>query len=180
MRTSTRDGLWGPRIQMLTLTVALTGVSLAVAAGAESALGEGQSVRGAVVDFRLAYNAGIAFSLGDRLPIGVVTLATAGITAAIAVYGWRIAPRLSRVRRVALALVLAGALSNVVDRSGDGTVTDYLHTGWFPTFNLADVLITVGAVTLAASFLRGDDAGSPTSSHKVTVGEPNPTSKVQS
>jgi hypothetical protein len=32
--------------------------------------------------------------------------------------------------------------SNLADRAADGVVTDYLHTGWFPTFNGADVFIT--------------------------------------
>ena len=37
---------------------------------------------------------------------------------------------------------------NFLDRlDGDGVV-DYLHTGWFPTFNLADVFVTTGVVAL--------------------------------
>ena len=36
----------------------------------------------------------------------------------------------------------------------DGLVTDYLHTGWFPTFNLADWLITLGAVGAVLGLLR--------------------------
>ena len=50
-----------------------------------------------------------------------------------------------------LASVLAGAIANLVDRLDDGVVTDYLHSGWWPTFNLADVFITIGAVAVLTS-----------------------------
>ncbi|HOQ53464.1 MAG TPA: signal peptidase II, partial [Micropruina sp.] len=56
--------------------------------------------------------------------------------------------------RAGLAGVLAGASTNLIDRSIDGVVTDYLHTGWFPTFNLPDVFITVGAALVVLGVLR--------------------------
>lgn len=55
---------------------------------------------------------------------------------------------------VDLAAILAGALANLIDRAADGVVTDYLHTGWIPTFNLADTLITLGAALLVLATLR--------------------------
>ena len=61
---------------------------------------------------------------------------------------WRTGAALSRGRLPALALVLGGAIANVVDRAGDGVVTDYLHSGWFPTFNLADTAIVTGVALL--------------------------------
>jgi signal peptidase II len=49
----------------------------------------------------------------------------------------------------ALALVLGGALGNVIDRLWHGHVVDFLHFHWklayFPAFNLADTAITIGA-----------------------------------
>ena len=49
----------------------------------------------------------------------------------------------------ALALVLGGALGNVIDRIWHGHVVDFLHFHWgnayFPAFNLADSCITIGA-----------------------------------
>ena len=54
--------------------------------------------------------------------------------------------------RLALCLVLAGALGNVIDRLRHGAVVDFLdfHLGtWhWPAFNVADAAITVGAVLL--------------------------------
>ena len=43
-----------------------------------------------------------------------------------------------------LLLVLAGAISNVLDRLLFGCVVDYIKLGSFPVFNLADTLITTG------------------------------------
>ena len=53
--------------------------------------------------------------------------------------------------RIALAALLTGALANLADRASDGVVTDYLHTGWWPTFNLADTLIVIGGVLLPSA-----------------------------
>jgi signal peptidase II len=61
-----------------------------------------------------------------------------------------------RVRLLSLALVCAGAVGNVIDRlrSAQGVV-DFvdmgLGTARWPTFNVADSAITVGAITLAVS-----------------------------
>jgi signal peptidase II len=52
----------------------------------------------------------------------------------------------------ALALILGGALGNVIDRLLHGYVVDFIqvhYAGWyFPSFNVADSAITVGAVLL--------------------------------
>lgn len=58
----------------------------------------------------------------------------------------------------ALALILGGAIGNVVDRVLHGHVIDFiqLHAGgwYFPSFNIADSAITVGAVCLIVDELR--------------------------
>ena len=52
----------------------------------------------------------------------------------------------------ALACILGGAIGNVIDRSLHGYVVDFLdfhYAGWhFPTFNVADSAISIGAVCL--------------------------------
>ena len=75
------------------------------------------------------------------------------ITAAVAVAAWRIAPRTNLAQRIGLAAVLGGATANLIDRVINGHVTDYLHTGWWPTFNLADTCIVLGAITFAIGYV---------------------------
>jgi signal peptidase II len=57
----------------------------------------------------------------------------------------------------ALALILGGALGNVIDRLLHGHVVDFIqvhYAGWyFPSFNVADSAITLGAVCLIADEL---------------------------
>jgi signal peptidase II len=58
----------------------------------------------------------------------------------------------------ALSLILGGAIGNVIDRLVHGYVVDFIqvhHSGWyFPSFNIADSAITVGAVLLILDELR--------------------------
>lgn len=138
------------RIDLLAVAFVLTALDLGTKYAAEHGL------TGSIVglSLRLTYNPGIAFSLGTALPSWVIVGITGLITLAIVVYAWRTAPTTLLPGRVGLAAVLAGALGNLLDRAGDGVVTDYLHTGWFPTFNLADTLITCGAALLLLTTLR--------------------------
>ena len=57
-----------------------------------------------------------------------------------------------RLFSFALACVLGGAVGNVIDRSLHGYVVDFLdfhYAGWhFPSFNIADSAITIGAICL--------------------------------
>jgi len=112
------------------------------------------------------YNTGVAFSMfssfGDTGLI-IVSLAVIGFVLYLAS---RSAPH-QWVVRFGFALIVGGAIGNLVDRAIHGHVIDYIlfHTPvWsFAVFNLADALITVGAVLVVAEeFLgwskhRGDD-----------------------
>jgi len=58
----------------------------------------------------------------------------------------------------ALALILGGALGNVIDRLVHGHVVDFIQVHWqqhyFPSFNVADSAITIGAMLLILDELR--------------------------
>jgi signal peptidase II len=58
----------------------------------------------------------------------------------------------------AIAMILGGALGNVIDRLLHGYVVDMLDVHWrgrhFPAFNAADAAITLGAVCLIVDELR--------------------------
>lgn len=77
--------------------------------------------------------------------------ALAGVAAlAVVVIGYilvRMAPT-SRLANVALAMIAAGAVGNLIDRVTVGTVTDFFDLGWFPVFNVADIALDVGVALL--------------------------------
>jgi lipoprotein signal peptidase len=53
-----------------------------------------------------------------------------------------------------VGLMLGGSLSNAVEGSLRGSVTDYISLRFWPAFNIADIAITVGAVGIAIELLR--------------------------
>lgn len=92
-----------------------------------------------------------------------VVLATA-VSAVIAVWLWRIRTNGPIVLMSGLSLVLGGAVGNLIDRARLGYVTDFIQVwfgNWaFPSFNIADSAISVGAALLIidALFLSGREA----------------------
>ena len=140
------------RVAILATALLLAAVDLAVKATAVTSLSKPVDL--GILELRVGYNPGVAFSLGDTLPSSVVVVATAAITLAMATYVVVAAPTPGRWSVAGFVLATGGAIGNLVDRTTDGVVTDYLHTGWFPTFNLADILITIGAAALLWGALR--------------------------
>jgi signal peptidase II len=136
------------RVAILLAAATVATVDLAAKAASESRLAD-SSIDLGLLRLQLAYNSGVAFSLGAKLPVTVIVAITATITLALAAYAWRRAPHAAWVERIAGGFVIGGAMANVVDRARDGVVTDYLHTGWWPTFNLADTFLVTGSLVLA-------------------------------
>ena len=109
-------------------------------------------------------NTGAAFSFlagaGGWQRWFFVILATV-VSAVIAVWLWRIRVEGPIVLMAGLSLVLGGAIGNLVDRARLGYVTDFIQVwfgNWaFPSFNVADAAISVGAALLIidALFLSG-------------------------
>lgn len=138
-----------------------TGALIAAKLAADQLLAAGRVVDLALIQLRWTGNTGVAFSIGADLPRGIVLAIPAAITVGVVLYAWRHIPHLTGLPAAALTAVAAGALANVLDRAGDGVVTDYLHTGWWPTFNLPDVFIVGGAAVLVLASIRRtrDDHG---------------------
>jgi signal peptidase II len=80
-----------------------------------------------------------------------IVLATV-VSAVIAVWIWRIRKEGQAMLSAGLALVLGGAVGNLIDRVRFGHVTDFIQVwfgNWaFPSFNVADAGISVGATLL--------------------------------
>ncbi|MFZ1640330.1 MAG: signal peptidase II [Candidatus Contendobacter sp.] len=113
----------------------------------------------------LTYNTGAAFSflreaggwqrwfflvLGSAVSIGLI------------VWLWRLKPG-DKWLALALALILGGAVGNLIDRAWLGQVIDFIqlyYDRWyFPTFNVADSAITIGAALLVLDSLWSRNAG---------------------
>ena len=63
--------------------------------------------------------------------------------------------------RLGLALMLGGAVGNLIDRVKDGEVVDFIKVPNFPAFNVADSAITIGVLLLAWTMLREPTSPKP-------------------
>jgi len=124
-----------------------------------------------VLDITRMHNVGAAFSFLASASgwqrwvfIGLAGVVSVGII----VWLLRLRERANGLLACGLALVLGGALGNVIDRIRLGYVVDFIHFHWdrayFPAFNVADSAITVGAACLLLDALfegkRKPDANS--------------------
>ncbi|WP_298746439.1 signal peptidase II, partial [uncultured Nocardioides sp.] len=79
------------RVAILLAAGAVAAIDLAAKALTEARLAD-SSVDLGLLQLQLAYNSGVAFSMGDKLPVGVIVAITAAIAVVLAVYAWRRAP----------------------------------------------------------------------------------------
>jgi len=120
-------------------------------------------ILGDVVRWRLVYNPGAAFGL-HLGPWSRWIFLVIAVVAVVVLY------RMSRssapgegLRHLTLGAIAGGALGNLVDRiRGPQGVVDFIDVGigatrW-PTFNVADIGVSCGAVALAISLWREDSA----------------------
>jgi signal peptidase II len=139
----------------------------------QSALVPGQSidVLPPVITLVLAYNSGAAFSFlasgsgWQRYFFLVIAL----VASAFIIY-MMAKHRSDRFLCFALALVLGGAVGNLIDRALSGAVVDFVLVRWpggprlldpWPAFNLADSCITIGAALLIWDSFRRSRVKSP-------------------
>ncbi|MGB5258141.1 MAG: signal peptidase II [Woeseiaceae bacterium] len=122
-------------------------------------------------------NEGAAFSIlanaGGWQRWFFVVLATI-VSAVIAVWIWRIRNAGQAMLAMGLAFVLGGALGNLIDRIVLGHVTDFIQVwfgSWaFPSFNVADAGISVGAALLIIDALFFSGRELPDSTAGKTAG----------
>lgn len=153
VRDSARSRPWMRRGGLLAGALLLAGADLIIKAQAEANLSGGEVIEAPLLTIKLLYNTGVAFSLGASLPTAVVVAGTGVIVAALLSWLTVSAPKMSATSFTGGILVAGGALGNFIDRLDGRGVVDYLHSGWFPTFNLADVFVTVGVAVLVLGML---------------------------
>jgi signal peptidase II len=118
------------------------------------------------VEFVLSYNKGISFSFlqfaddAQRWPLVGLSILASGLL------GWWLTriPSGKPILAMGLALIVGGALGNMLDRARIGSVIDFVHVfykAWsFAVFNFADAAITIGAIaTMASAYLETAGVG---------------------
>ena len=112
---------------------------------------------GSLLQLRLTYNPGAAFSLGTSFTPVIACLALAASLVVI----WFAGRARSVIWAIALGILLAGITGNLTDRlfrepgAFHGHVVDFLMLPHWPIFNLADVCIDVAAALIVLQSLRG-------------------------
>lgn len=146
------------RVMLISLIVAAVVADQLTKTAALSLLSQGTAVP-VLPGFNLSlgFNTGASFGMMGGFMAGkplVMAALTGALTIAFAVMAFRAQHALERA---GFALVVGGALGNIIDRLRQGAVTDFLDLYWrdwhWPTFNVADIAITLGAVLILAASL---------------------------
>jgi signal peptidase II len=123
-------------------------------------LHESVSVIPGFFDLTHVRNTGAAFGMFnsvdfDYKPFVMVLVALVAL-GAVASYAFTLPPQ-QRMARLGLALILGGAIGNLIDRATAGFVVDFVDVYWrgvhFWAFNVADSAITVGVVLMLLDML---------------------------
>ena len=153
---SWRPPFWG----LVAIVVVLDRITKVLA---ERALGAGEvaSLVGDTAQLRLVHNPGAAFGLHLGAYSRWIFMAIAIVAVLFLYRMWKETALTERLRLYALGFVAGGAAGNLIDRfiSPRGVV-DFIDVGigvarW-PTFNVADIAVSCGAVALALSLWRED------------------------
>jgi len=125
-------------------------------AGSALAFHEPVRLVGDLVRLTYTRNSGIAFGMfaGHSFPFYIFSF----VASLAVIWLWARHPRLPFVRQFSLALILGGAIGNLIDRVRFGEVTDFILLAWrgheFPVFNVADVCVTFGVLLFAVVWTR--------------------------
>lgn len=113
-----------------------------------------------VLDFTYVRNTGLAYGVLNESAVPYKPLITGALAiaalAGIGLYAWQLKPH-ERWARLGMALILGGAIGNLIDRARLGYVVDFVDVYWrswhFWAFNVADAAISVGAVCVFVDLL---------------------------
>jgi signal peptidase II len=111
---------------------------------------------------RLTYtkNSGVAFGLGAGTGFPYWIFSVAAVLVILALFARERVH--GRAQKIALSLIMGGALGNLVDRLATGEVVDFIEIGWdrwhWPVFNVADTAVSIGVVLFALAWSRHDPA----------------------
>ncbi len=105
------------------------------------------------------HNTGVAFGLFQGQSFAITIVVSIGIVVLLlyALFAYRRFPFLDNTpNRIALGLILGGTVGNLIDRlnSSLNGITDFISISIWPSFNIADSAVTVGAILFAYSLIR--------------------------
>ncbi len=101
----------------------------------------------------LSYNTGVAFSVGTGLTLPIIVI----VVVIVALLAWFSRTVPNTAAAVGVGMILGGAVGNLSDRlfrGHHGAVVDFLRSGFWPTFNLADSAVVCGCVVFAIAMWR--------------------------
>jgi signal peptidase II len=130
---------------------ALVAASTVAADQAVKALVRSTIERGDEVDLFLGIqlvnvrNRGVAFGLFEKGGVLLVLFALAALAALLVFFARH---RDRPLVWLPTGLLIGGATGNLIDRTAEGAVTDFIDFPYWPAFNIADVAITFGVLTL--------------------------------
>ncbi len=142
------------RARALVACLAVVALDQASKAVVSASLDTGERT-GSLLGFRIAHteNPGVAFGFlgGGGAPLVAITAIALGF---VLVWFWRDPSRPGLW--LAAGLVAGGAIGNLIDRVRIGAVTDFIDPPLWPTFNVADIAITCGALIIVLVSLSGE------------------------
>ena len=130
---------------------ALVAVGVVATDQAVKALVRSRIERGDAVDLILGLqlvnvrNRGIAFGLFSDGGVLLVLFAVAALVALLVFFARH---RDRPLVWLPTGLLIGGATGNLIDRTREGGVTDFIDLPWWPAFNVADIAITFGVLSL--------------------------------
>lgn len=107
-----------------------------------------------VLNFHFTQNTGAAFGmLGSLTPI--LAAVSGGLAVGMSIFLAKTRKTSSLLYRIALSLIIGGAIGNFIDRVFAGSVVDFIEFDFvnFAIFNVADICVTIGAVLLGVYLL---------------------------
>jgi signal peptidase II len=139
---------------VIAIALAVTALDALSKAWARHALASHAVHIGGAIWLRLTFNAGVSFSFNQSGPL-LTTIVTVVIAVVVLIVGLN-AHR--GVPAIGFGLLLGGGVANVVDRlsASPHQVTDFIAVSSFPVFNLADIAITAGFITLLVAAIQGE------------------------
>lgn len=107
-----------------------------------------------ILSFHYIKNMGVAFGIGKNFtPIIIIAnILIIIVTIAFIKIKWK---ELDNISFISLSFIIAGGISNLIDRIFRGYVIDFINVKFidFPTFNIADIFVVIGIIIIFITYL---------------------------